>query len=491
MRYRSISRLLGLLTVSISLNMVGALLWAFYYRETVWKEILLSIGISLLLGTLLFYFGKTHKQMALTRKEALFFVGCGWIFAGIVGSLPFWISGYIPNFYDAFFETISGFTTTGASILTDIETMPKGLLFWRSYTHWLGGMGIIVLFVAIFPFLGVSGKKMYQFEVPGPDAGGISSRIQSSAFVLWKIYVGISAIEIVFLKLAGMSLFDAMTHTFGTMATGGFSTKNASIGHYNNTLIYLIITFFMILAGTNFSLYYLILKRKTIQVLKDTEVRSYLTIILSAIVIIAILLFFMPSYKVTEIKEQKEFGEAIVASTFNTVSIMTTTGYATHNTNNWPIATKIVLLVLMFVGGCGGSTGGGIKVIRFVILLKYSIKHIITSYSPQRKLIVKLSGKVLDDDLIHRTLSFFFLYLLIFTFGVLFISAFNYDFLTTISSVAATLNNIGPGFSFVGASGNYAFMHPVAKLFLTVLMVVGRLELFAIIVFFIPDFWKR
>ena len=495
MRPRVILRLLGFLTISISLNMVFSIFWALFYSEGVWREFVISIGISLALGAVLILVGISQKKMNLTRKEALSIVGFGWILAGIVGALPFFLSGAIPNFYDAFFETISGFTTTGASILGDIESLPKGLLFWRSYTHWLGGMGIIVLFVAIFPYLGVSGKRMYQFEVPGPDAGGITPKIQSSAFMLWKIYFWISIAEMVALKIAGMTLFDAMCHTFGTMATGGFSTKNASIGHYNNSTIYIIIIVFMILAGTNFSLYFLLLKKKFYQFFSDSEWRVYLTVILISIVFVAFILnktqtggTFPTSGGVGD--EGKTY-DTWVASAFNVVSIMTTTGFGTHDTDMWPIATKVLLLVLMFVGGCGGSTGGGIKVVRYLILIKYAIKHSITSYSPQRKVIIKLSGKMVGDDMIHRVLSFFFIYIMIFVIGILFMSSFGYDLTVTISSVAATLNNIGPGFSLIGATGNYGFMHPVAKVFLSILMVVGRLELFAIVVFFIPDFWRK
>jgi trk system potassium uptake protein TrkH len=397
--------------------------------------------------------------------------------------VPFYISGNIPHYYDAFFETISGFTTTGASILTNIEAMPKGLLFWRSYTHWLGGMGIIVLFVALFPFLGVSGKKMYQFEVPGPDVGGLKPKIQSSAFILWVIYVGISVAETVALRLAGMPLYDAMCHTFGTMATGGFSTKNASIGFYTSPIIHIIIIVFMISAGANFSLYYLLLKKNARQVLRDRELQTYLAVIALSIVIFSVLLY-TPEYYTSAF-------EAVVSSSFNAVSIMTTTGYATADTDTWPMLSKAWLLVLMFIGGCGGSTGGGIKVVRYLILIKYAYTQIITSYAPQRKIILKLSGRPVSQPVIDRTLSFFFLYLLIYGIGVLVIAGYGYDWPTTISSVAACLNNIGPGFSLVGATGNYAFMQPFAKVFLAVYMVAGRLELFALMIYVAPDFWKR
>ncbi len=463
--------------------MVGALAWTLYFGEAVWKHFLLSIALSLFLGIGLIWLGRASKHLHLSRKEAMFMVGGGWFVAGFVGAFPFYFSGCIPHYYDAFFESISGFTTTGASILTDIEALPKGVLFWRSYTHWLGGMGIIVLFVAIFPFLEISGKKMYQFEVPGPDVGGLKPKIQTSAFILWAIYVGISAAETLALKFAGMTLYDAMCHTFGTMATGGFSTKNASIGFYSSPAIHLIITLFMIVAGANFSLYYFLLKGRISQVLRDTELKTYLTVIAVSVVIFSFLLYTRNYFDT--------LFDSVVSASFNVVSIMTTTGYGTTDTDVWPMLTKVWLLILMFIGGCGGSTGGGIKVVRYVMLLKHSYAQIINSYAPQRKFVIKVSGKAVSQSIIDRTFSFFFLYLVIYGIGVVVIACYGYDWPVTISSVAACLNNIGPGFSLVGTTGNYAFMAPFPKVFLAIYMVAGRLELFALLMCCAPDFWKR
>jgi trk system potassium uptake protein TrkH len=324
---------------------------------------------------------------------------------------------------------------------------------------------------------------MYQFEVPGPDVGGLKPKIQSSAFILWAIYVGISLAETISLRLAGMPLYDSMCHTFGTMATGGFSTKNASIGFYTSPVIHIIIIVFMISAGANFSLYYFLLKKNVSQVLQDTEMKTYLLVIGISILIFAALLYNQEYYR--------SVFESTVAAGFNTVSIMTTTGYATADTDTWPMLTKVWLLILMFIGGCGGSTGGGIKVVRYVILFKYAYAQIITSYAPQRKYPVKLSGRPVSQPVIDRTLSFFFLYLIIYGIGVIVLAWYGYDWPTTISSVAACLNNIGPGFSLVGATGNYAFMAPFPKVFLAFYMVAGRLELFALMIYFAPDFWKK
>ncbi len=438
MRYKIIARLLGLLIVSIALNMVGAPVWSIYFSEPVWKDFLLTMGVAIAIGLGLIWLERKEAYTALSRREAMLTVSLGWFVAGLVGAFPFYFSDHIPHYYDAFFETISGFTTTGASILTNIEVLPKGLLFWRSYTHWLGGMGIIVLFVALFPVLGVSGKKMYQFEVPGPEVEGLKPKIQSSAFILWAIYVGISLAETISLRIAGMPLYDAMCHTFGTMATGGFSTKNASIGHYMSPVIHIIIIVFMISAGTNFTLYYFMLRKNFSQVLQDTELRTYLTVITGSILVFSILLYTQNYYH--------SIFDAVIRAEFNTVSIMATTGYATADTDIWPTLLKVWLLVLMFIRGCGGSTGGGIKVVRYVILLKYAYAQIITSYIPQRKFVVRLSQKPVNPPVIDRTLSFFFLYLFIYGIGVLVIGSYGYDWATTISSVAACLNNIGPGF---------------------------------------------
>ena len=484
MRYTILFRLLGLLIVFLALNMFGAFAWAIYFAEPVWTSILLTIAVSSAIGLSLMALGKKKKTlMTISRKEAIFMVGLSWFVAGLVGALPFYVSGAIPGYADAYFETISGFTTTGSSILTDIEAMPKSLLFWRSYTHWLGGMGIIVLFVAVFPFLGVSGKKMYQYEVPGPEVEGLKPKIQTSAFILWAIYVGISGIETVALRIAGMTWFDAICHTFGTMATGGFSTKNTSIAYYTNPTIHIIIIIFMAIAGMNFTLYYYILRRNFSQVFHDSEWKTFLSIILISTLVFSGLLLYQDYY-------QSVF-QAVVDSAFTVASVMTTTGYGTADFDTWPMVTKIWLLMLMFIGGCGGSTGGGIKVVRFVILFKYAYNQIITSYSPQRRFALKVSGKPVDPIIIDRTLGFFFLYITIYAVGVLVLACYGYDFATTVSSVAACLNNIGPGFTLVGPTQNFAFMTPFAKIFLAIYMVAGRLELFAVIIYFVPDFWKR
>lgn len=483
MRLLVIVRFIGLLVVSIAVNMIGALAWSAYYGEPEWKSFLIVIIGACVLGGLGFWQGQPQAIRTITRKEALVVVSVGWFIASLVGALPFYLSGVIPHFYDAFFETASGFTTTGASILTNVEALPKGMLFWRSYTHWLGGMGIVVLFVALFPFLGIAGKKMYQFEVPGIDTEGLRPKIQTSAFILWTIYIGLSGIETLLLVLAGMPLFDALCHTFGTMATGGFGTKNTSIAYYPNPMIHVIIIVFMVLAGMNFNLHYALWKRNFAQLLRDSEFKAYLLILTVSALSFASLLYVRNFYH--------SFLRAVLDSAFTVSSIMTTTGYVTADFETWPMVTKIWLILLMFVGGCGGSTGGGIKVARIVLLIRYAYWQLIGFYIPQRKSVLKLAHRPVNQAVIEDTLGFFFLYLAVYALGVLVIACYGYDWGTCISSVAACLNNIGPGFSLVGATGNYAFMAPVPKVFLSVYMIAGRLEVLAVLVLFVPDFWKR
>lgn len=483
MRSKVISRLMGLLIIFLACNMLPSLFWALYYSEPVWQDFVFSIVLFSGIGLLLVAYAGDQGSTSLFKKEALAIVTFSWIIAGLMGAFPFFTSGFIPHYYDAFFESVSGFTTTGASILTDVEVLPKGLLFWRSYTHWLGGMGIIVLFIALIPFVGASGKRMYQFEVPGPDVEGLKPKIQYTSMILWGIYVGISILIILALKLAGMPWFDSFCHTFGAIGTGGFSTKNASIGYYTSFWIHGIILIAMILAGTNFSIHYFFLKRKFSQVFKDMEFRAYYLIIIISSFWIAWILFTSHYFN--------NFWKSLLYSAFNSVSMMTSTGYATTDFDLWPVNTKILLFILLFVGGCGGSTTGGIKVVRFLILFKYSYNQIVKSYSPQRKYILRLGDKLIDRDVVKRTMIFFFLYVFLYMAGVLSVSCFNVDWITAFSSVAACFNTAGPGFSLVGPMVNYSFLHPVAKLILSFFMITGRLEIFALLVFFMPDFWRR
>jgi len=453
-----------------------------YYNESGLNAFLYSIIICLVSGTLLF--GLNYNvQKKISVKESFFIVGFGWIIAGLFGSLPFVFSGIFPTYSDAFFETVSGFTTTGSSVIKNVEIIGKGVLFWRSFTHWLGGMGIIVLFVALFPFLGASGRNLMKFESPGPIKSGIKPKTADTARYLWYIYFGFTFIEIILLALFGMNLFDSMCHSFGTMATGGFSTLNKSIAGYESVVIEFIITFFMICAGLNFSLYYSLLHCNYKTLFKDVEFKTYIGIISISILLTAAILYFNNYYN--------SFLTSLRYAGFQIVSILTTTGYATADFNQWPSFCKILLITLMFVGGCAGSTAGGMKVIRVIILYKFAKLQIFRTIYPNAIVTLKLENHPFPKHILFQILGFFVLAVLIFISGSLFVSLFNYDIETSASAVAATLWNIGPGIAKVGAIENFSFFPQPVKYVLSFFMIIGRLELFTVLVFLSPSFWRN
>lgn len=484
-----------------------------------------SIVLSVLIGGGLFFLGRNDKS-AVLRKEALAVVGLGWLLAGCLGALPYLFSGAerapgVPmHAADAIFESLSGFTTTGASVLTELEdpqVVPRCVMFWRSFTHWLGGMGIIVLFVAILGQLGAGGKAMMKREVPGPISEAVRPRVRESALAMWAIYVGISAVETVVLMLEKLTLYDALCHTFGTVATGGFSTHNASIGYfsitdgYNGPLIEWTIMLFMVIAGTNFALYYAMLRmgsgtpgteglpllRRLRPLLRDPEYRLYWTILLTASFIMTCSLLWNDTYD--------RIADAVRHSSFNAVSIMTTTGYGTQDFHQWPSFCKALLLVLMYVGGCAGSTGGGIKVIRFLLFFKILWLELERAFRPNVVRPLRIGHATIDDNVRRDVIVYFGLMLILSASSWLALVAIESDrhwqtaeyhseeekLFDCGTAVAATLNNIGPGMGVVGPTANYSFFSPASKLLLTVLMVLGRLELFAILVLFLPSFWRH
>lgn len=481
MNYFAMARLLGLLIAFIGFTMLLPVFWAVYFDEKEWNELALSSFITISAGGILFGLGSLKRQK-IFRKEAIAIVGLGWLFSAGFGALPFVITGAIPHYVDAFFETMSGFTTTGSTILADIESLPKSVLFWRSFTHWLGGMGIVVLFIAILPVLGTGGRFMYHSEVPGLAPETLTPRIKETAGILWKIYLGFTVAETTFLMLCGMNLYEALCHTFGTLATGGFSTKNASIAHFNSVPIEVIIIVFMFLAGTNFSLHFKTLRRKTIVYFKDPEWRAYSFILATAIIIMTVDLWINKFYSSPL--------SALRYASFQVISIMTTTGYTTADFDRWTPAAKTMLIVLMFIGACAGSTGGAIKVIRWLLMFKIARAQLEKIYRPRTVRKLKIGNTPVDSSLQVAVLSFFFIYILIFIMGTFIVSLFNIDLISSASSVAATLNNIGPGLEKVGPIRHYAhFPHPV-KAILSLCMVMGRLELFSILVLIMPSFWR-
>lgn len=475
-------RTTAVLLVVVSLFMVFPIAFALSYGETATiKFFLIPMGAAFLVaGALLI--GFRSRAQKINARDGFLLVSVSWVAASAIGCLPFYLSGAIPRLADAYFETMSGFTTTGASILGDIESLPKSMLFWRSLTHWLGGMGIVVLTTAILPLLGIGAFRLIKAEAPGPSLDKITPRIVQTAKILWLIYLGLSVAETALLMVGGMSLFDALTHTFGTLATGGFSTKQASVGHYNSGYIDVVITVFMILAGLNFALYFWLLTGKVGRVLRNVEARAYLAIFAVATIIIAVVL-----YRTT----YAEFDTSLRYAGFQAATILTTTGYVTTDYEAWPHAAQIVLFVLMFIGGSSGSTGGGIKVIRIVVLAKLAANEMRVLSHPHGVFSIRLGGEPLKKGIVYTIGGFFFMYIfmLLLTAGV--VASAGNDILTSFAAALVTLGNIGPGFGRIGPVGNYAYLPDYVKWFLSFVMMAGRLELYTVIAVLTPTFWRR
>ena len=508
MNYRQIIRQLGVLVLLVGACMSSSLVWAFIDRhearaDKVIFAIVASMVVCLILGVTAVLLGRgSRTSQEMYRKEAIAVVGVGWLLCGLLGALPYILSGVLTGLYDgwfdicasAAFESISGFTTTGASIFPAPEYLPRAILFWRSLTHWLGGMGIVVLFVAILGQIGSSAKFLFSSEVPGPLAESIKPRIRQTALLLWKIYVAISAAEVICLMLGGMNVFESLCHTFGTMATGGFSTRNASIGQYQHLGFEITIIVFMVLAGTNFNLYAAILHGQWRSVLKDHEWRVYLLLLLGAVGLISLDLIFNRPLIYTG-------AEAIRTAAFQAVSIMTTTGYCTDDFDKWPSFSRWLLIVLMFIGGSAGSTGGGIKVIRIMLFMRLALLEVEQTFRPNVVRPLTIGRRTLDDSVRRNVSAYIGIVLIIFfTATVLLLVCHNdsrvpdkhhLDLETAFSAVAATLNNIGPGLNMVGATQNYAFFTAPAKILLSLLMILGRLEIMVILCLLVPSFWRR
>ncbi|MEJ5245374.1 MAG: TrkH family potassium uptake protein [Bacteroidota bacterium] len=485
MNLRIVAKILGLILVFLSFTMLLPLPFSYYYNSQDQASFIFSFCITFLVGILAFFSSKRNlgsSQKDIHPKEGFAIVGFGWIALSLFSALPFVISGAIPSYTDAFFETMSGFTTTGASILTDIEALPKGILFWRSFTHWIGGMGIIVFSIAILPFLGVAGMQLFKAEVPGPTADKLTPRITETAKILWGVYFLFTIVETVLLMFAGMDLFDALCHTFGTMATGGFSTKNASVAAYNSPVIDYIIIVFMIIAGANFALHYRVLTGNYRELFRNEELKYFLLVI-----------FFATAFVTYDILRLNyaNLSDSIRYALFQVVSIITTTGYGTFDYEKLSATTHFIFLILMFIGGCAGSTGGGLKVIRSVILTKYVYTEIKRLIHPKAIIPVRFGGRAIEKNILSNISAFFIVYLLISAFSVMLITLFQVDIVTSIGAVAACINNIGPGLADVGPTDNYSRFHPFVKWYLSFLMLLGRLEVFTILVLLTPVFWRK
>ena len=415
-------------------------------------------------------------------RDGYLIVTLGWILFSCLGSLPFVFSRAIPSYTDAFFETVSGFTTTGASILNDIEAIPHGLLFWRSLIQWLGGMGIIVMSMAILPVLGIGGMQLFVAEVPGPTPDKLHPRIRETAKRLWGIYIIFTFVEVILLKAGGMDLFDSVCHSFTTMATGGYSTKQASIGYWDSPFIHYVITVFMLLAGTNFTLSYFALHLKFDKVFKNEEFRYYLGFTAGFTLII-----FLVLNRSHMLGAEPAFRHAA----FQVVSIMTTTGFATVDYLIWPSIVTVLIFFIMFFGGSAGSTGGGIKIMRIVLLLKNATKELKRLIHPSAVLPVRFNRTAVYPEILANVFAFVSLYFIVMMIGVIVIAAMGYDLPSSFGAVAATLGNIGPGIGDFGPAENYSHLPVFGKWFLSFLMLIGRLELFTVLVLLTPGFWKN
>jgi trk/ktr system potassium uptake protein len=472
----------AVLLLVVSAFMLAPILVAVYYAELDMLPAFIfpMLGVGVVAGGFLLV--TRGRNGELSAQSGFFLVTLSWLSAAAVGAIPFVISDAIPSYTDAFFETMSGFTTTGATILTDIEAVPKSILFWRSLTHWLGGMGIIVLTVAILPLLGVGGLQLMKAEAPGPSVDRLTPKITETAKILWMIYLGLTVLETALLMFGGLNLYEALTHTFGTLATGGFSPKAASVGYYTSAYVHIVITVFMMGAGINFILYYRLLKGQFSIIRQNTEVKAYLGIFAVASVIIALVL---------NGQTYDGFGQSLRFASFQAASIITTTGYATADFATWPELAQVVLFVLMFIGGSAGSTGGGMKVIRIVTAIKQGFNEMRYLLQPRGVFSIRLNGAPVRKDVVYNITGLVFLYLCLLLITTIFVATGGHDILTSISTALVTLGNIGPGFGRVGPVENYAFYQPYIKWFLSLIMMVGRLEVYTVLVLFTPAFWKN
>lgn len=476
-----IGRVLGILLIMEGIFMLTIIPVSLYYKEGDLVPVLLSSIITLITGIVLSQVFRSHNS-TIGKREGYLIVTGSWLIFSLFGSLPFIIGKAIPSYTDAFFETMSGFTTTGASILTDIESMSHGLLYWRSMTQWLGGMGIIVLSLAILPILKIGSMQLFSAEVPGPTPDKLHPKIRETAKRLWLIYLGFTLTEAVLLKLGGMSVFDSICHSFTTMATGGYSTKTASIAAFDTPYIQYVITIFMIIAGTNFSLAYFGLHGRFKKVFTNDEFLFYITLLMVFILGVTAVLHFSHGHVLEE-----SFRKA----SFQVVSIVTTTGYATADYCSWGPFLVLVIFILMFTGGSAGSTGGGIKMIRLLLLAKNSRQELRRLIHPNAVIPLRINHKAVPQNVIYNVLAFIVFYFLITGLSAMIISAMGYDLPTSFSSVAATLGNIGPGLGNVGPTMNYAHFPVFGKWFLSFLMLLGRLELFTVLVLFTKWFYKN
>jgi len=483
MRWQFIARIIGILLFFLGLSMVAPLLVSLHYGDLSRDSFIRSIVITMVAGLILIILSKKQDgDDYISQKEGMTTVALAWTGIGLFGALPFYLSPEFTSFTDAFFESVSGFTTTGSSVMIHIEGLTKSLLFWRSFIQWLGGMGIIVLSLAILPFLGVGGIQLYKAEVPSPVPDKLSPRLSDSAKILWGVYAVFTLLEIIFLLGGGMPLFEAACHAFTTMPTGGFSPKNASIAHYNSAYFDYVIILFMILAGINFSLHYQMLRGRTLAFWEDTECRFFLGLVL---VLTLVMTWDIYGSVYTSLKDAFRF------ASFQVTSILTTTGFATADYEKFPGLSQVILFVCMFIGASAGSTGGGMKCARIISCYKYCYRELFKIVHPRSISHVKINNTVIPDDVLRSIMGFLALYIGLFIVSSLLLAGMGVDMMTAFGAVAACIGNIGPGFGSVGPTDNFAHLPVMGKWLLAWCMLLGRLEIYTVIILFVPEFWRK
>ncbi len=492
--FKIISHLMGLLFIVNGGFMLLSSVVSWYYDDGVLESMLAASAVALGAGGIIMLITKKHRR-EIQKREGYIIVTFGWIFMALIGTLPYIFSGAIPDFTNAFFETMSGFTTTGATILTDIESMPKGILFWRSITHWIGGMGIIVLAIAILPLLGIGGMQLFAAEVPGPSGDKLHPRISDTAKRLWLIYVGYTIAETILLKIAGMSFFDAINHSLSTLSTGGFSTKNDSVAFWNdNPWVQYIIIVFMFLGTTNFVLSYFAFKGKFQKIFRDEEFRLFTILIIGFTAITSCVIYFKAHLDLSNIPYPMVWGSVESAfrhGLFQVLSVISTTGFISVDYTMWTPFLTVFFFGLMFMGGCAGSTSGGVKIMRHLIMVKNGILEFKRTLHPRAILPVRYNNKAVPQPIVFNILGFFILYMLSFIVGMLVFASLGLDFQTALGAAASTVGNVGPALGDLGPVNNYSGLPPAAKWWSSFLMLIGRLELFTVLILLTPFFWRN
>ncbi len=476
-----IVNILGSAVIIISAFMILPIFISLIYQQNDLSVMLISFLITLSSGAILYFSTQRYKREELRKKDAFLIVTLTWLIVAFFGALPFFLSGMFASITDAYFESMAGFTTTGASILKDVESLPLGVLFWRSLIQWIGGMGIIVFALAILPMLGSGGMQLFKAEVPEISVDKLKPRIIDTAKALWFIYVFLTIINIIFLLLGGMDIYNSICHAFTTLATGGFSTKNASLGHFENPFIHYTTAIFMFLAGINYSIYFLIYRGRFSAIIKGNELRFYICATLVATILITINIYSF--YNSLE----ESFRHAL----FQVTSIMTTTGFASTDFGKWHVFSQIILVIAMLFGGMIGSTAGGIKQVRILLMLKQAYREIYQLIHPRAVIALKLDEKFLDKETLGSIWGFIFLYLALCVIATLGLASLGIDFITSATSVLSAIGNVGPALGQAGPAENYAFMPDAAKWILTFCMLIGRLEIYTVLILFVPEYWRK